>query len=129
MVVDSSALISILLGEPEADTLARALAYSADTAMTAANWLETALVITSRVGSQGERLLGDVMERAGVQVVAVDSELARWAFAGWLRFGRGRHPAGLNFGDCFSYALARQRGEPLLFKGDDFGKTDVTSAI
>ena len=129
MVVDSSALISILLGEPEADALACALAYSADTAMTAANWLETALVITSRVGSQGERLLGDLMERAGVQVVAVDSGLARWALAGWLRFGRGRHPAGLNFGDCFSYALARQRGEALLFKGDDFGKTDVTSAI
>ncbi|WP_297375895.1 type II toxin-antitoxin system VapC family toxin [Acidiferrobacter sp.] len=129
MVVDSSALIGILLGESEADTLARALAYSVDTVMTAANWLETALVITSRVGSQGERLLGDLMKHAGVQVVAVDSELARLALMGWLRFGRGRHPAGLNFGDCFSYALARQRGEPLLFKGDDFGKTDVTPVV
>ena len=129
MVVDSSALISILLGEPEADTPARALAYSADTAMTAANWLETALVITSRAGAQGERLLGDLMERTGIRVVAADSELARLALAGWLRFGRGRHPAGLNFGDCFSYALARQRGEALLFKGDDFGKTDVTPVV
>ncbi|WP_298138049.1 type II toxin-antitoxin system VapC family toxin [Acidiferrobacter sp.] len=93
--------------------MARALAYSADTAMMAANRLEVALVITSRTGSQGERLLGNVMEHAGVRVVAVDAERARGALAGWLRFGRGRHPAGLHFGECFSYALARQRGELL----------------
>lgn len=128
MVVDSSALISILLGEPEAEPFAWALAQSAVNVMTAVTFLETAMVITSRIGDEGERALRELMAWSDIDVVPVDWEMAQRALNGWLRFGRGRHPAGLNFGDCFSYALAIQRAEPLLFKGGDFLKTDITSA-
>lgn len=129
MVVDSSALVSILLAEPEAEDFARALASATQTVISGPSWVEGAMVITARLGERGHPLLLELLASARVLTVPCDDALARDAYAAWLRYGRGRHAAGLNFGDCFSYALARQRSEPLLYKGDDFSRTDVASAI
>jgi len=129
MVIDSSALLCILLGEPEAPRFNQVLAHSSRAVVSAANWLETAIVATARLGATGRVDLNTVIEVVAAEVAPVDAALAEAAYQAWLRFGKGRHPAGLNFGDCFSYALAKQRGEPLLYKGEDFSKTDVTSAV
>jgi ribonuclease VapC len=86
-------------------------------------------VIETRYGSEGLRDLDSLLARASIELVPVDAEQARLARLAYGRFGKGRHAAGLDFGDCFSYALARFRGEPLLFKGDDFSKTDLVAAI
>ena len=115
MIVDSSALIAILMNEPEAERLADALADATAPRIGAANWLEAMLVITARLGPAGTEALGDLIDVCGLSVEPVDHGLAEAAFTGWLRFGKGRHPAGLNFGDCFAYALAREAGLPLLF--------------
>ena len=128
MVIDSSALICILLDEPEACHLSQVLAYAPRCLISAANWLEAALVATNRLGAQGRAGLDLLLTTIQVEIVPVDVLLAEAAYEAWLRYGKGRHSAGLNFGDCFPYALARARGEPLLFKGDDFIKTDITSA-
>jgi len=130
MVIDTSSLICILLGEPEAGQFARRLAATdADHTMSAVTWFETMLVITGRRGEAGRQSLTDLLEVARVKVFPVDARAAQIAYQAWLRFGKGRHPAGLNFGDCFSYALAKERAEPLLFKGDDFPQTDVLAAL
>ncbi len=130
MIIDTSALICILLGEPEAQQFARRLAaIDADHAMSAVTWFETMLVITGRRGDSGRRNLIELLEFGRVTVLPVDAQAAQIAYQAWLDFGKGRHPAGLNFGDCFSYALAKERAEPLLFKGDDFSKTDVLAAL
>ena len=128
MIIDSSALICLLLGEPEAEFIGRALSQTDRNAMTAATFLETAMVITNRLGDAGESALREVLAWASIEVVPVDWEITQLVLNGWRRFGRRRHPAGLNFGDCFSYALAIQRAEPLLYKGNDFSQTDVTPA-
>jgi ribonuclease VapC len=86
-------------------------------------------VITARLGIEGHNLLLELLHRSQATIVPCDASLAGAAYEAWLRYGRGRHPAGLNFGDCFAYALAKQRGEPLLFKGDDFAKTDIVAAL
>jgi len=130
MVIDTSSLICILLGEPEAEQFARRLAATdADHAMSAVTWFETMLVITGRRGEAGRQSLTDLLEFGRVTVLPVDARVAATAYQAWLDFGKGRHPAGLNFGDCFSYALAKERSEPLLFKGDDFSKTDVLAVL
>jgi len=128
MVVDSSALIAILLGEPDGDALAVTLAEAPSATISAPNWLEAMMVISARLGSQGELALTELVDAAGVDIDPADADLARLAFEAWQRFGKGRHAAGLNFGDCFAYALAAQRGERLLFKGNDFAQTDVMRA-
>lgn len=87
------------------------------------------MVITARLGSEGHALLLELLDGSRVGIVPCDKELARGAYGAWLKYGRGRHAAGLNFGDCFSYALAKQRAEPLLFKGDDFAQTDIVVAL
>jgi ribonuclease VapC len=92
-------------------------------------WVEAAVVITARLGNEGHALLIELLERSRVDIVPCDEALAHGAYDAWLKYGRGRHAAGLNFGDCFSYALANQRGEPLLFRGDNFAKTDVVAAV
>lgn len=124
IAVDSSALVAILLGEPDAERLARTIQAQRNV-ITAANLFETAMVVLSRQGPDAERDLRVLVEQFGMDVASVDDELAWAAQAAWRRFGKGRHPAGLNFGDCFSYALAKSLGVPLLFKGDDFSQTDV----
>src|SRR5205823_1657493 len=128
VVVDTSALIAVLNMEPEAARLAAALESDATRLISAVTVVEAGLVIESRYGSAGGRELDLFIAKASLSVEAVTPEQAEVAREGWRRYGKGRHSAGLNFGDCFSYALAKVTGEPLLFKGDDFTHTDVTAA-
>ena len=128
MILDTSAMVAILYREPEAVAFAQ-LIHDADTCrMSVASLIELTMVIESQLGSDGMRQAEAFLRRADVMIEAVtlvQGELARQAF---LDFGKGRHRAGLNFGDCFSYALAKATGEPLLFKGNDFGQTDIKAA-
>lgn len=127
MVLDTSALIAVLLDE--SDAVAFRLAIEADPVrlLSAATLVETSIVIEARVGEAGGRELDRLLQKADVEVVAVDAEQAELARHAFRKFGKGRHAASLNYGDCFSYALAESRGEPLLFKGGDFAKTDVAA--
>jgi ribonuclease VapC len=127
MVVDTSALLAILQDEPERRSFNEALEAADARLISVVTLVETSILIESRYGAEGLRDLDLLLERAGIGLVPVDVEQARTARGAWSRFGKGRHPAGLNFGDCFSYALARVLGEPLLYKGDDFSRTDVSS--
>lgn len=128
MIVDTSAIVAILYREPEAAAFVQ-LIHDADVCrISVASYVELSMVIENQLGPEGMRQAEAFLRRAGITIesVTVDQgELARQAF---LDFGKGRHKAGLNFGDCFSYALAKAMGEPLLFKGDDFSRTDVTAA-
>ncbi len=125
MVVDTSALLAILQDEPERRGFNEALESADSRLISAATFVEVSIIIESRYGAEGVRDLDLLLERAGLELVPVDVEQARAARAAYSRFGKGRHPAGLNLGDCFSYALARVLGEPLLFKGADFSQTDL----
>ena len=125
MVIDSSALLAVLLQERNAARIAEALEAGAPRLLSAANLLEASIVIESRKGEAGGRELDLLLYRAVIEVVAVDQEQAEIARAAWRRFGKGRHPAALNFGNCFAYALAKSRGLALLCAGDDFSHTDV----
>jgi ribonuclease VapC len=129
MVLDTSALLALLLDEPEAEEFRVAVEEDTTRLLSAATLLETALVIEARKGEPGGRELDTLIQKAEIVVVAVDAEHVSEARRAYRRFGRGRHAAGLNFGDVFAYALARTSGEPLLFKGDDFAKTDVGRVI
>ena len=128
MVSDTSAIIAILTGEPEADVLTRVIAESPDVLMSSFSVLETGIVLEARKGEAGGRELDLFLQRARVRVLPLDSEQARIAREAWRRFGKGRHQAGLNIGDCCAYALAKSTGAPLLFKGHDFSKTDILVA-
>ena len=125
MVLDTSALLALLLDEPEAEAYRAALEEDVTRLVSAATLLETAIVIETRKGEAGGRELDLLLHKGEITVVAVDTDQVAEARRAYRRFGRGRHAAGLNFGDVFSYALARAAGEPLLFKGEDFSKTDV----
>ena len=125
MVLDTSALLAILLDEPESEAIRRAIEADATRLLSAGSFLETALVIETRFGPNGGRELDLLISRAGIEIVAFDAEQAKHARMAFLRWGKGRSPAGLNFGDCFSYALSRTSGEPLCFQGNDFARTDV----
>lgn len=128
MVVDTSALVAIVLLEPGAKGLKAKLAGATSPVICAPNWLEAMMVITARLGEPGAQAMGDLLLAAEVQIEPANANVAQAAFDAWLRFGKGRHPAALNFGDCFAYALAALRGDTLLFKGDDFAQTDVRQA-
>ncbi len=125
MVVDSSALLAILLNEPDADSLRTAFDHDDVRLVSAATLLEASMVIESRKGEGGSRDLDLLISKSKLVVIPVDESQVDEARRGWRRFGRGRHAAGLNYGDLFSYALARTTGQPLLFKGSDFARTDV----
>ena len=125
MVLDTSALVAILTGEPEQTAFIKVIEQADVCLLSAASHGEAALVMEVRHGAAGVHDLDRLLDRAGCQIVAVDAEQASIARSAFQRYGKGRHPAGLNFGDCFAYALAVARGEPLLFKGNDFGQTDV----
>ena len=125
MVLDTSALLALLLDEPEAEDFREAVEEDTTRLVSAATLLETALVIEARKGEPGGRELDTLIHKAEMVVVPVDAEHVSEARRAYQRFGKGRHAAGLNFGDVFAYALARTAGEPLLFKGDDFAKTDI----
>lgn len=128
MVLDTSALLAILLNEPEAPSFGLALDADPVRLLSAAGLVETSIVIEARVGEAGGRELDLLLHKAAIEVVAVDAVQAELARHAYRQFGKGRHPAGLNYGDCFAYALAQSAGEALLFKGDDFNKTDVAVA-
>jgi ribonuclease VapC len=128
VVIDTSAILAIALDEPEAPEFERRIADASLRLISAATLLEAAIVIEARLGEAGGGELDLWLHKAGVEIVAVEAEHADQARRAWRRFGKGRHPAGLNFGDCFSYALAKLAQEPLLFKGEDFAKTDVEAA-
>lgn len=125
MVIDTSALVALLCMEQEAPRLARALEADPHRLISAATWVETAIVIGARYGEAGGRELDLLGAKADLLIRDVDQQQAEFAREAWRRYGKGRHPAALNFGDCFSYALARATGEPLLFKGEDFSRTDI----
>jgi ribonuclease VapC len=128
MVLDTSAIVAILAREPEATSFNAMVEADSVRLISAATLLEASIVIEGRFGTNGGVDLDNWIMVARVQILPVDAILTEAARRAWRRFGKGRHPAGLNFGDCFSYALATARGEPLLFKGDDFSKTDVQVA-
>lgn len=125
MVIDSSAVLAILLQEPEAESFARAISADPVRLISAISFLEAAIVIEARKGPAGGRELDLLLHRGKIEIVSFTPEHAEIARAAWLSFGKGRHAAGLNMGDCCSYALSRISGEPLLFKGADFLRTDV----
>ncbi len=125
MVIDTSALVALLGMEAEAARLAATIEADATRLISAASVVEAALVIEARFGPAGGRELDLLIAKAGLSVEPVTAEQAETARQAWRRFGKGRHPAGLNYGDCFSYALAKVTGEPLLFKGTDFPQTDL----
>jgi ribonuclease VapC len=128
MVIDTSALTAVLFDEPERDDLVRSIAAAPRRLLSAVSLVEASVVVEARRGEVAGRELDLFLHRASVEVVPVDGEQAELARAAWRRYGKGRHPAGLNFGDVFAYALARTAGEELLFKGGDFARTDVTPA-
>ena len=127
IVVDTSALVALLVGEAGADAIEERL-LGVPTMISAANRVELGIVVEARSGPAGTQLLDELLGRLGTEVVPVDAELAEEAVACWRHYGKGRHRAGLNYGDTFSYALAHSRGLPLLFVGDDFAHTDVEVA-
>ena len=129
MVLDSSAILAILLNGPDAPALRALFDNEEVRLMSAATLLEVALVIESRKGDAGGVQLDLLIGKAGIEIVPVDADQIEEARRAWRRFGRGRHEAALNYGDLFAYALSRTSGEPLLFKGDDFRRTDVARVI
>jgi ribonuclease VapC len=129
MTLDTSALAAIFFGEPEADKFIQII-HDADVCrISAVNFVELSMVIESQIGPDAGRQCDIFLRRSGVIIEPVTVEQAHLARQAFLDFGKGRHPAGLNFGDCFAYALSRATGEPLLFKGRDFGKTDIQAAM
>ena len=129
MIVDSSALLAILFNESDAETYARALTNADVCRISAANFVEVAIVVEAQTKASGSRQFDAFFRRAGIVIEPVTEEQAHVARQAYTDFGKGRHRAGLNFGDCFAYALAKTTGETLLFKGEDFTKTDISSAI
>lgn len=129
MVLDTSAVLAILLDEPESPAIREAIERDPTRLFSAASLLETSIVIESRFGESGGRELDLLLFRAEVEIVPVDRDQVELARQAYRRYGKGRHSAGLNYGDCFSYALSRHIGEPLCFKGDDFRLTDVVPAL
>lgn len=125
MVIDTSALFAMLTDEPDAEAYEAAVEVDPVRLMSTATFVEAAIVIESRYGESGGRELDLWIHRAGLDLAAVSREQAELARDAYRRYGRGQHPAGLNYGDCFSYALAATTGEPLLCKGDDFTRTDI----
>jgi ribonuclease VapC len=129
VILDSSAVVAILRAEPDAPRYADAMEAAPVCRISAANWLESAIVLSDRSDPITGRRFDEFMREAAVSIEPVTGAQARIAREAYRDFGRGsRHPAQLNFGDCFAYALATETGEPLLFKGDDFGHTDVLPA-
>jgi ribonuclease VapC len=128
MVVDTSALVAIILREPDELVFAERIGRETTAVISAASYVELAMMARSR-GSMGRELIDWTLQQVGIEIAPVTAAQARLAADAFAAFGRGRHPARLNFGDCFAYALAKERGEPLLFKGDDFARTGLVPAL
>jgi ribonuclease VapC len=127
MVIDSSVLLAVLFNEPEAERIARSIASDPRRLASAVTMFETAIVAEARKGEPGGRELDLLVHKIGLESIPLTGSHAEVARDAWRRFGKGKHPANLNIGDCCSYALSRIAGEPLLFKGDDFARTDVSA--
>ena len=128
MIVDSSAVLAILFNEPDSRRHAEAIMQASPCRMSVANALEAAIVLESRGGFAAGRELDALLQKAKIELMPITVEQLEVARAAWRRYGKGNHPAALNFGDCFAYALAKSEGEPLLFKGEDFPRTDIEAA-
>lgn len=130
VVLDTSAVAAVILGEPDAEAFAAIMVrHAGELSMSAATWVELGIVIEARQGQPAFDDLTALLTSLTVTIEPLDADQATAAVAAWRRFGKGRHPAGLNLGDCFSYALARTLGAPLLFKGRDFAQTDIAGAL
>jgi ribonuclease VapC len=130
LVVDTSALAAVILGEPDAESyLGVMTGHAGEVFLSAASAVELGIVVDAKQGPEATADLRRLTELLGITTVAFDAAQASVAVSAWRRFGKGRHPAGLNLGDCFSYALAKTSGSALLYKGQDFGQTDITSAL
>ena len=129
MIIDTSAIVAILRAEPDALELAEAIEAAERRRISAVNFVEAAIVIDASGDPIASRQFDNFLVEAQIKIEPVDETQARVAREAYRDFGRGRHPARLNLGDCFAYALARLRREPLLFKGDDFTHTDIASAL
>lgn len=128
MVLDTSALLAILLDEPERRVFTEAIEAAEPRLLSAASFIEASMILETRYGAEGVRALDRLLAAAKVEIIPVDLEQAQAAREAFRQFGKGRHPAGLNFGDCFSYSLAKCRAQPLLYKGGDFSLTDVIAS-
>ncbi|HWK45414.1 MAG TPA: type II toxin-antitoxin system VapC family toxin [Stellaceae bacterium] len=128
MILDTSALVAILYGEPERANFARCIHDAASCRISVANFVELSMVVERQLGPEAERQIDVLFRRTGIIIEPVTVEHGHLARQAFLDYGQGRHKAGLNFGDCFSYALAKATDEPLLFKGNDFSQTDLKSA-
>lgn len=130
LVVDTSALAAVVFGEPDAELLAAVMTrHAGDICVSAATLVEASIVVIARQGDGARDDLEGLLQLVGAEVVPLDAQQHRVVVDAWRRFGKGRHPASLNIGDCFSYALARVTGSALLYKGDDFSQTDVRAAV
>jgi ribonuclease VapC len=129
LIVDTSALIAIIRDEEDAEAFASAIAGAPHAAISAANWFEASMVAEGRDPQRGGALFDATLAAARLEILPVTAAVAARARDAWRAYGKGRHRADLNFGDCFAYALSMERGEPLLFKGDDFAQTDVKRAL
>lgn len=129
IAVDTSALIAVLKREPDAEIFETALMGAEACVLSAVSLLDASLVVIGRAPPDAAKALDVLLQKYGIKIVPFDADLAVHARDAFIRFGKGRHPAGLNMGDCASYALAKANGLPLLFKGDDFSQTDVASAL
>ena len=129
MILDSSPLVAILAGEPDAELYIQAISRAPRCRISAGNFIELSIVVESQFAVEVLRQCDALFRRVGIVIEPVTVEHAHLARQAFHDFGKGRHPAGLNFGDCFAYALARHTGEALLFKGNDFSQTDIVSAL
>ncbi len=129
LVVDTSALMAMLLAEDQADACELVLSEAHSAIISDASLLELRMVATSQLGEQGSRIADDLIRRAGIDRIPVTEQLADLAFDAWQKYGKGRHPAALNYGDCFTYALASHADLPLLCVGNDFVQTDLQLAL
>ena len=129
MIVDTSAIVAILRRESESEDFARLIENSDVARMSAASYVEVSIIAEAETSGTGSRQLDALLHTTGMVIEPVTVEQAHVARQAWADFGRGRHPAKLNFGDCFAYALAKVSGEPLLFKGEDFRRTDIPAAL
>lgn len=129
MVIDTSAIIAIFLGEPEAGLFATLISDASVRLMAAPTFTECLIVLEAKKGELAVREFELLVHKASIDIVSCNHEHAVLAHLAWREYGKGRHPASLSFGDCFSYALAKYLGEPLLFTGNDFTKTDVLSIL
>ena len=129
MTIDASAVLAILQGEPERDRFLDCVGAAGHCKISAMSVLEASLILERRRGVDACADLDQFLREADIAIVPFDEPQIEWARMAFRRYGKGRHPAGLNFGDCAAYALSRSSGEPLLFKGTDFTKTDVSPAV